>query len=171
MNRLIAFAGASAASAVVAAAALIPSGTAWADDAEEHGMGNACSVAGNITSPQGATYAPKDGTYQVRGILDCTSEHFSHGVLTGSGTGLIGCFGGFSDAVYKIEWSNGGTSTITTKSGDFTYGTGTYGTVTKGALTGAHVGMMWGRYAAGAEYKCAKDAVHSGQFAGGIGIH
>lgn len=170
MNRHIAFA-ASAATVVLAAGVLLPGGTASAGEAEDHGSGNACSVAGNITSPQGAKYAPEDGTYHVKGVLDCTSEHFSHGVLTGSGTGLIGCFGGFSDAVYKIAWSNGETSTITTKSGDFTYGTGTYGTVTDGALTGSHVGMMWGRYAAGAEYKCAKDAVHSGQFAGGIGIH
>ena len=171
MNRRIAFA-ASAASLVVAAGALLPGGVASADEpAGDHGSGNACSVAGNITSPQGAKYAPENGTYHVTGILDCTSEHFSHGTLTGNGTGLLGCFGGFSDAVYKIDWSNGETSTITTKSGDFTYGTGNYGTVTKGALTGAHVGMMWGRYAAGAEYKCAKDSVHSGQFAGGIGIH
>lgn len=170
MNRHIAFA-ASAAAVVLAAGVLVPRGTASAGEAENHGSGNACSVAGNITSPQGAKYAPADGTYHVKGVLDCTSEHFSHGVLTGSGTGLIGCFGGFSDAVYRIAWSNGETSTITTKSGDFTYGTGTYGTVTDGALTGSHVGMMWGRYAAGAEYKCAKDAVHSGQFAGGIGIH
>ncbi len=171
MNRLLALAGASAASAVVAAAALLPAGTAWAHDAEGHGGGNACSVAGHITSPQGVTYSPNDGTYNVRGVLDCTSEQFSHGVLTGKGTGLLGCFGGFSDAVYRIAWSNGETSTITMKSGDLTYGTGSYGTVTDGALTGSHVGMMWGRYAAGAEYKCAKDAVHSGQFAGGIGIH
>jgi hypothetical protein len=134
-------------------------------------MGNACSVAGNITSSAGVSYEPKDGTYNVNGVLDCTSEHFSHGVLTGKGTGLLGCFGGFSDAVYKIVWSNGETSALVMKSGDFTYGTGSYGTVTKGALTGSHVGMAWGREAAGAEYKCAQDGVHSGQFAGGIGIH
>jgi hypothetical protein len=171
MNRLLAFAGASGTAAVLAAAALVPAGTAWADPGQDHGSGNACSVAGHITSPQGVKYAPTDGTYNVKGVLDCTSEHFSHGVLTGKGTGLLGCFGGFSDAVYKIEWSNGQVSEIVMKSGDFTYGTGSYGNVTKGALTGSHVGMAWGRYAAGAEYKCAKDAVHSGQFAGGIGIH
>jgi hypothetical protein len=169
MKRHLAFA-ATAATLVCAAGALLPGGVASAGE-DEHGMGNACSVAGNITSPQGASYAPKDGTYHVSGILDCTSEHFSHGVLTGKGTGLLGCFGGFSDAVYRIAWSNGETSEIVMRSGDFTYGTGSYGSVTKGALTGAHVAMGWGRYAAGAEYKCAKDSVHSGQFAGGIGIH
>lgn len=170
MKRHIAFLTA-AAGVVCAAGALIPGGVASAGETEEHGMGNACSVAGSITSPQGVSYAPKDGTYNVDGVLDCTSEHFSYGVLTGKGTGMIGCFGGFSDAVYKIAWPNGETSEIVMKSGDFTYGTGSYGTVTKGAMTGSHVGMGWGRYAAGAEYKCAKDAVHSGQFAGGIGIH
>lgn len=170
MNRRTALA-ASAASLAVTAAVLLPGGTAWADGPEEHASGNACSVAGHITSPQGVKYAPNQGTYNVKGVLDCTSEHFSHGVLTGKGTGLLGCFGGFSDAVYRIAWSNGSVSEIVLKSGDFTYGTGSYGTVTEGALTGSHVGMMWGRYAAGAEYTCAKDAVHSGQFAGGIGIH
>jgi hypothetical protein len=170
MNRRIAFA-ASAAALVCAAGALLPGGVASAGEAEELASGNACSVAGTITSPQGVKYQPNEGTYNVKGVLDCTSEHFSHGVLTGKGTGLLGCFGGFSDAVYKIEWSNGEVSEIVMKSGDFTYGTGSYGNVTEGALTGSHVGMMWGRYAAGAEYKCAKDAVHSGQFAGGIGIH
>lgn len=169
MKRSFALA-ASAASLACVAGVLLPGGVAAAGEGE-HDMGNACSVAGNITSPQGASYSPKDGTYHVNGVLDCTSEHFSHGVLTGKGTGLLGCFGGFSDAVYKIAWSNGKTSEIVMKSGDFTYGTGSYGTVTEGALTGSHVGMMWGRYAAGAEYKCAKDSVHSGQFAGGIGIH
>ncbi len=171
MKGLIAFAGASGTAAVLAAAALIPAGTAWALPGGDHAAGNACSVAGSLTSPQGVSYAPTDGTYDVKGVLDCTSEEFSHGVLTGKGKGLLGCFGGFSEAVYKIEWSNGKVSEIVMKSGDFTYGTGSYGTVTKGALTGSHVGMAWGRYAAGAEYKCAQDAVHSGQFAGGIGIH
>jgi hypothetical protein len=100
MKRHIALA-ASAASLVCAAGVLLPGGVASAGE-DEHGMGNACSVAGNITSPQGASYSPKDGTYRVSGILDCTSEHFSHGVLSGKGTGLLGCFGGFSDAVYRI---------------------------------------------------------------------
>lgn len=171
MNRLLAFAGASAASAVLAAGALVPAGTAWAHDGGSADMGNACSVAGNISSHDGVQYSPKEGTYDINGVLDCTSEEFSHGVLTGKGTGLLGCFGGFNDAVYKIAWSNGQVSHIQLSAGDFTYGSGAYGMVTKGALTGSHVGMMWGRYSAGAEYKCAKDAVHSGQFAGGIGIH
>ena len=162
---------AAAASALVAAAALLPGGTASAHDGGTGDAGNACSVAGNISSHEGVQYSPKEATYDVHGVLDCTSEKYSHGVLTGKGTGLIGCFGGFNEAVYKIVWSHGETSHFQTTSGDFTYGSGAYGMVTKGALTGSHVGMMWGRYAAGAEYKCATDAVHSGQFAGGIGIH
>lgn len=137
--------------------------------ADDHG--NACTVAGAISSAAGLRYEPGEGTYKVAGTMDCTSEHYSHGVLTGTGTGLLGCFGGFSEAVYKVAWSNGETSTFAVKSGDFTYGTGSYGAVTKGALTGSHVGMAWGREAAGAEVKCATDAVHSYQFAGGVGFH
>ena len=171
MNRLLGIAGASAASAILAAGTLLPAGTAHAHDRGGSTAGNACSVAGNISSHDGVRYAPQEGTYDISGVLDCTSEEYSHGVLTGKGTGLLGCFGGFNEAVYKIAWSNGRVSHIQVSSGDLTYGTGSYGMVTTGALTGSHVGMMWGRYAAGAEYKCAKDAVRSGQFAGGIGIH
>lgn len=156
---------------LLCAGALLPVTGASADQmAEDHGA-NACSVAGTIASASGLRYEPGQGTYQVNGEMDCTSEHFSHGVLTGTGTGLLGCLGGFSEAVYKVKWSNGETSTITTRSGDFTYGTGNIGEVSEGALMGSHVGMAWGREAAGAEVKCATDAVHSYQFAGGIGFH
>jgi hypothetical protein len=170
MNRRIAFA-ASAATLVCAGAALFPGGVASAGTAEFDDYGNACSVAGTLSSPMGVRYAPDEATYDVAGTLDCTSSKYSHGTLTGKGSGVLSCFGGFSEATYKIVWSNGETSLISTKAGDFTYGTGNYGEVMKGAMQGSEVGMAWGREAAGAEYKCASDKVHSAEFAGGIGFH
>lgn len=135
------------------------------------GDANACTVAGAVASATGVRYIPGTGTFTLRGTMDCTSKEFSHGELTGTGHGTLGCVGGFSDAVLKVLWSNGKTSTIEIKMGDFTYGTGGHGTVTQGALTGNHVGTAWGREAAGAEAACATDAVRSYQFAGGVGFH
>src|SRR5882757_1164844 len=151
----------------VCAGALLPATGASAHEVgDDHG--NACTVAGTVASATGLRYEPGEGTYNVAGTMDCTSEKYGHGTLTGLGTGVLGCFGGFSKAVYKVAWSNGETSTIEVKSGDLTYGTGGIGKVTRGALEGRHVGMAWGREAAAAEFKCATDAVHSYQFAGGI---
>lgn len=169
MNRRTA--RAAALTSLVLAGARGPVAGASAQETEFDRYGNACTVAGSIASPTGLRYAPGEGTYTVAGVMDCTSSKYGHGTLTGKGSGLLGCFGGFSEAVYKVVWSNGEKTTIHTKSGDFTYGTGTYGEVTKGALRGSEVGMMWGRAAAAAEAKCATDAVHSYQFAGGIGFH
>ena len=154
----------------ICAGALLPVTAASAHEMNgDHG--NACTVAGTVASATGLRYEPGQGTYNVAGTMDCTSDKYSHGTLTGQGSGVLGCFGGFSEAVYRVAWSNGETSTIAVKSGDFTYGTGGIGKVTKGALTGSHVGMAWGREAAAAEIKCATDTVHSYQFAGGIGFH
>jgi hypothetical protein len=70
-----------------------------------------------------------------------------------------------------MVWNTGEKTVVRLQTGDFTYGTGGYGSVTRGVLKGSHVGLMWGRAAAGAEARCARDAVHSYQFAGGIGFH
>jgi hypothetical protein len=116
-------------------------------------------------------YEPGNGSYRISGVMDCVSKQYSHGVVTGWGNGVIGCFGGVSQAVLDVAWQDGKHSELTMQTGDFTYGTGGYGEVTKGALTGSHAGLMWGREAAGAEYTCASDAVHSYEFAGGLAIH
>jgi hypothetical protein len=152
------------------AAALAPTVSASAHEAEG-GDGNACTVAGAVASATGLRYLPGTGTFTLRGTMDCTSKEFSHGELTGTGTGTLGCVGGITDAVLKVLWSNGKTSTIELKMGDFAYGTGGHGSVTHGALAGRHVGTAWGREAAGAEATCATDAVHSYQFAGGAGFY
>lgn len=152
------------------AAALVPTASASAHEMEG-GSGNACTIAGAVASATGVRYIPGTGTFTLRGTMDCTSKEFSHGDLTGTGSGTLGCVGGFSDAVLKVLWSNGKTSTIDMQMGDFTYGTGGHGTVTHGALAGNHVGTAWGREAAGAEAACATDAVRSYQFAGGVGFH
>lgn len=161
-----------AGAALLCVGAIFPTTSALADEGSaSEAPGNACTVAGNIASKAGLTYVPGEGTYNITGTMDCVDPAYEHATLTGTGTGILGCFGGFQEAVYKLAWSNGETSTITLKSGDFTYGTGFYGQVTKGALAGSHVGAAWGREAAGAEYKCAVDSVKSYQFAGGVGFH
>src|SRR6201747_2580976 len=110
------------------AATLLPALGASAHEADED-HGNACTVAGSVVSLSGLRYEPGQGTYNVSGTMDCTSDRYSHGILTGQGTGVLGCVGGFSDAVYRVAWSNGETSTIKVKSGDLTYGTGGIGKV------------------------------------------
>ncbi|MGQ0845303.1 MAG: hypothetical protein ACT4QF_14340 [Sporichthyaceae bacterium] len=155
------------------AAVAMPVGPAVA--AGEHGSapgsGNACTVAGAVASATGVRYEPRTGSYRLKGTMDCTSERYRHAELTGTGEGILGCFGGASQAVLTFVWNTGETSVVKLQTGDFTYGTGGYGQVTKGVLKGSHVGLMWGRAAAGAEARCAQDAVNSYQFAGGIGFH
>jgi hypothetical protein len=168
MNR--AFTRVAAAGPLLAAATVLPAGTAAADDPMGHG-GNACSIVGTVADPAGVRYEPNHGSYTINGAMDCTSREFSHGIVTGHGSGIVGCFGGASHAVLDVAWQNGERSELSIQTGDFTYGTGGYGFVTRGALTGSHVGMAWGREAAGAEMTCMTDAVRSYEFAGGIGFH
>ena len=173
MNR--AFVRATVIAPLLAATALLPAGPASAHDhpmePTGHGDGNICSIVGTVASADGLRYEPKNGSYTINGTMDCVSEQFSHGVISGHGDGTIGCVGGISQAVLDVAWQDGRHSVLTMQTGDFTYGTGGYGEVTKGVLMGSHVGLMWGREAAGAEFACAKDAVHSYEFAGGMGFH
>jgi hypothetical protein len=153
---------------------LLPAGVAAADDhpmGHGNGDGNICSIAGTVASAKGLRYEPGNGSYKINGTMDCVSQQFSHGVVTGWGNGVIGCVGGVSQAVLDVAWQDGRHSVLTMQTGDLTYGTGGYGEVTKGVLMGSHAGMMWGRQAAGAEFACASDAVHSYEFAGGLGFH
>ncbi|HEX3828718.1 MAG TPA: hypothetical protein VHV82_15750 [Sporichthyaceae bacterium] len=168
MNR--AFARVAAICPLTAATTLLPAGAAGAEDLTGH-AGNACSVVGTVASPTGLRYEPTGGSYVVDGVMDCTSKAFGHGTITGRGKGIVGCLGGTSAAVLDVAWRNGEHSELTMQTGDLTYGTGGYGIVTRGAMTGSHVGMAWGREAAGAEFACATDSVRSYEFAGGIGFH
>ncbi|HEV8625474.1 MAG TPA: hypothetical protein VG034_13530 [Acidimicrobiia bacterium] len=127
-----------------------------------------CSVAGTVASTPGVGYAPQSGTYELKGTLDCQSGAQKHGEMTGTGTGTIGCIGGSSIAALKVDWGGGKTSTMKVQLGDFLYGTGGYGTVEDGEFKGAHVGLGWGREAAGAEMQCATGGVKSYEIAGGM---
>ena len=147
--------------------AVSPSGAAESD----RGMGSYCTIAGSIAPDPGITYEAKATTYQLNGTMDCTSEELSHGTVTGTGTGTTGCFAGSSAAVLKVVWDNGTASTISAQLGDFGYGTGGYGTVTEGTLKDSHVGLGWGRSAAGAEERCARSQVKSYEFAGYTYFH
>ena len=147
--------------------AVSPSGAVESDS----GMGSYCTIAGSIAPNPGISYEAKATTYQLNGTMDCTSEEPSHGTVTGTGTGTTGCFGGSSAAVLKIAWDNGTASTVSAQLGDFGYGTGGYGTVTEGMLKDSHVGLGWGRDAAGAEVRCASGHVKSYEFAGYMYFH
>lgn len=129
-----------------------------------------CSIAGAVAPTPGIGYAPQSGAYHLKGTMDCTSEHPSHGEMTGTGTGTIGCLGGSSTATLTVAWEGGKNSTMKLQLGDATYGTGGYGTVEDGEFKGAHVMVGWGREAAGAEIRCATGGVKSYQFAGGVMI-
>ena len=147
--------------------AVSPSGAAESDS----GMGSYCTIAGSIAPNPGISYEAKATTYQLNGTMDCTSEEPSHGTVTGTGTGTTGCFGGSSAAVLEIAWDNGTASTVSAQLGDFGYGTGGYGTVTDGTFKDSHVGLGWGRNAAGGEVRCARGHVKSYEFAGGMYFH
>jgi hypothetical protein len=155
---------------ILAATTVLPAAAASADEPGGH-SGNACTVVGSVSSATGVRYEPTTGSYLLSGVMDCTSRHFSHGTVTGRGDGIVGCIGGASRAVLDVAWQNGEHSELTVQTGDFTYGTGGYGMVTRGVLAGSHVGMAWGREAAGAEFACVSDAVRSYEFAGGVGFH
>lgn len=138
--------------------------------AGEEGGGTFCTVAGSVTPTPGVKYMPQSGTYEISGTMDCTSSEPSHGTLTGTGKGTIGCLGGSSEAVLTVAWENDRTSTMDVQMGDFAYGTGGYGTVEEGEFGGAQVALGWGREAAGAEMRCGTSGVASYQFAGGLTI-
>jgi hypothetical protein len=170
MNR--AFARVAAVCPLVAATTVLPAAAASAHDHDPMGAGgNACSIVGTVASASGVRYEPANGSYTVEGVMDCTSRQFAHGTVTGHGDGIVGCIGGASQAVLDVAWQSGDRSRIRVQTGDFTYGTGGYGSVIRGALTGSHVGLAWGREAAGAEMTCMTDAVRSYEFAGGMGFH
>jgi|GEM_PF-4843256 len=171
MNR--AFARVAVLCPLLAATTVLPAGAASAHDAHDpmgH-AGNACTIVGTVASATGLRYEPADGSYTINGTMDCTSRQFAHGTVTGRGDGIIGCIGGASRAVLNVAWQDGRRSELNVQTGDFTYGTGGYGFVSHGAMTGSHVGLAWGREAAGAEAACVSDAVRSYEFAGGIGFH
>lgn len=129
-----------------------------------------CTIAGAVAPTPGVGYAPQSGTYELKGTMDCTSDSPSHGEMTGTGTGTIGCLGGSSTATLTVAWEGGQTSTMKLQLGDATYGTGGFGTVDEGEFKGAGVMVGWGREAAGAEVRCATGGVKSYQFAGGVTI-
>ena len=129
-----------------------------------------CSIAGPVAPTPGVGYAPQSGTFALKGTMDCTSDAPTHGDMTGTGTGTIGCLGGSSTAVLSVAWDGGQTSTMKVQLGDFTYGTGGYGTVDDGVFKGSHVMLGWGREAAAAEMRCMTGGVKSYEFAGGLGI-
>jgi hypothetical protein len=127
-----------------------------------------CSIAGSVAPAPGAGYAPQSGTFELKGTMDCSSETPSHGTLTGTGTGTIGCLGGSSTALLTVAWDGGQTSTMKVQLGDFLYGTGGYGSVDNGAFSGGSVMLGWGRAAAMAEMRCVSGTVKSYEFAGGV---
>jgi hypothetical protein len=127
-----------------------------------------CTIAGVVGPTPGVAYTSQSGNYEIKGTMDCTSESPSHGEVTGTGTGMLGCLVGQSKATLKVAWDGDRTSTIAVQLGDFTYGTGGYGTVEDGEFKGANVAVSWGREAAGAELRCATGGVKSYQFAGGV---
>jgi hypothetical protein len=127
-----------------------------------------CTIAGGVGQKPGVAYAPQSGTYEIQGVMDCTSSTPAHGVVNGTGTGTIGCLGGSSTAVLNVAWDGGQASTMNVQLGDFTYGTGGYGTVDDGIFKGSRVAVSWAREAAGAEMRCATGGVKSYEFAGGV---
>lgn len=136
----------------------------------QEGGGTYCTIAGSVTPTPGVKYTPQEGTYELSGTMDCSSSDPSHADVTGTGTGTIGCLGGSSEAVLTVAWDNDETSIMQVQVGEFAYGTGGYGTVEEGEFGGAHVGLGWGREAAGAEMRCGTTGVSSYQFAGGVMI-
>lgn len=158
--------------AALLAGTIAPASATAAGAGDDAGGGpNACTIAGAVANEPGITYVPSDGTYTLKGTMDCTSRgEFQHGEVTGKGQGILGCSGGVSQAVLEVTWDNGETSIIETQMGDFAYGTGGYGSVTEGPLSGSQTALGWGREAAGAEVFCAIDSVTSYQFAGVMGF-
>jgi hypothetical protein len=129
-----------------------------------------CSIAGSVAPAPGVGYTPQSGTFNLTGTLDCSSDAPSHGTMTGTGTGTIGCLGGSSTALLTVAWDGGQTSTMKVQFGDVTYGTGGYGTVDDGAFKSSQVMLGWGREAAMSEMRCISGGVKSYEFAGGVAI-
>ena len=119
----------------------------------------------------GVSYVPGQATYKMSGFTDCasTNAQITHGTFTGTGSGIVGCIGGFRDATLNFVWNTGQTSTEHLQFGEFLYGGGAFGSVTGGEFNGSSVGMALERRSGGGEVRCVTGLPSYGM-AGEMGI-
>jgi hypothetical protein len=119
----------------------------------------------------GVSYVPGQATYKMSGFTDCmsTDAQLTHGTFTGTGSGIVGCIGGFREATLNFVWNNGQTSTEHLQFGEFLYGGGAFGSVTSGGFNGSMVGMALERRSGGGEVRCVTGLPSYGM-AGEMGI-
>jgi len=117
------------------------------------------------------SYVPGQATYKMSGFADClsTDAPVTHGTFTGTGSGIVGCIGGFRDATLNFLWNTGQKSTEHLQFGEFLYGGGAFGAVTSGEFNGSSVGMALERRSGGGELRCVT-GVPSYGMAGEMGI-
>ncbi|HEX3605993.1 MAG TPA: hypothetical protein VH134_08735 [Candidatus Dormibacteraeota bacterium] len=141
---------------------------------QDQGGGGAaeCTIAISMSPvAPGASYVPGQATYNMSGFTDCmsTDAQLTHGTFTGTGSGIVGCIGGFRAATLTITWNTGQTSTEHLQFGEALYGGGAEGSVTGGEFAGNMVGMALERRSGGGEARCLT-GLQSYGMAGEMGI-
>jgi hypothetical protein len=131
-----------------------------------------CTIAISMSPvAPGVSYVPGQASYRMSGFTDCmsTDAQLTHGTFTGTGSGIVGCIGGFRDGTITISWNNGQTSVEHLQFGEFLYGGGAEGSVVSGEFAGDMVGMALERRSGGGEVRCVP-GLQSYGMAGEMGI-
>ena len=158
--------------APTAAAALAMPHHAAAATHDQGGGGAECTIAISMSPvTPGVSYVPGQASYRMSGFTDCmsTDAQLTHGTFTGTGSGIVGCIGGFRDGTITISWNNGQTSVEHLQFGEFLYGGGAEGSVVSGEFAGDMVGMALERRSGGGEVRCVP-GLQSYGMAGEMGI-
>jgi hypothetical protein len=140
--------------------------------AAQDGGAAECTIAISMSPvAPGVSYVPGQATYKMSGFTDCASSdaQITHGTFTGTGSGIVGCSGGFRDATLTFTWNTGQTSVEHLQFGEFLYGGGAFGSVTSGEFNGSSVGMALERRSGGGEVRCVTGLPSYGM-AGEMGI-
>jgi hypothetical protein len=140
--------------------------------AAQDGGAAECTIAISMSPvAPGVSYVPGQATYKMSGFTDCasTNAQITHGTFTGTGSGIVGCIGGFRDATLTFTWNTGQTSVEHLQFGEFLYGGGAFGSVTSGEFNGSSVAMALERRSGGGEVRCVT-GLQSYGMAGEMGI-
>jgi len=125
--------------------------------------------SGSVAPP--VNYQERAVNYQFTGSLSCLSSDSSlnAGQVTALGSGSIGCFRGDHNAVLKVAWNNGKTSTLKVHFNDVLAALIGNGNVADGEFAGQSVNMLMFFYSPAA-LNCAQAGIDSAGLSGGVQI-
>lgn len=124
---------------------------------------------GTVTPP--VYYQERSVTYEFTGTMSCGSSDssLSSGRVSAIGAGSIGCFRGDHNAVLRVLWNNGRSSTLRVHFTDVLATLAGSGTVSDGEFAGQPVGGVMFFYSPEA-LNCAQAGIGAASLSGGFRI-